>query len=300
MKNNIAKVGSAFKTQTSENMTDANDVSQQTRNTKNILERLTPSELFWYERLAALQPLQLPFETAGEQTEPRWTMSAWQSPLPKNGEEEPLRTLLQTFVIYLARLTQQTSFQIGWRVDEVKDESANLATVVPMAVEVALDKPWREVAGWVDDELSRLARHGTFSCDLFSCSPSLQAIPALATSRPWRIAVSLIKDDRPRDKKVSGELLTFQINEQGGFRWIYDENRLSTEVVLRMSEHLQVLAASNRMGDEIPSGSLICCLRLNVHYCWKLGTRLKSLILTRYVFISYLSNRQNKLQRPRR
>ncbi|MCC8384725.1 amino acid adenylation domain-containing protein [Photorhabdus laumondii subsp. laumondii] len=256
MKNNIAKVGSAFKTQTSENITDANDVSQQTRNTKNTLQRLTSSELFWYERLAAFQPLQLPFETAGDQTEPIWAMSAWQPPLPKNGEEEPLRTLLQTFVIYLARLTQQTVFQIGWSVDKVKDESANLAPVVPMAVEVAFDKPWREVAGWVDDELSRLVQYGTFSCDLFSCSPSLHAIPALATSRPWRIAVSLIKGDRPRDQKVSGELLTFQINAQGGFRWIYDENRLCTEVVLRMSEHLQVLAASKRMGDEIPIGQL--------------------------------------------
>ncbi|WP_118987820.1 non-ribosomal peptide synthetase [Photorhabdus sp. CRCIA-P01] len=256
MKNNIVKVGSAFKTQTSENITDANDVSQQTRNTKNILQRLTSSELFWYERLAAFQPLQLPFETAGEQTEPIWTMSAWQSPPQKNGEEEPLRTLLQTFVIYLARLTQQTVFQIGWSVDKVKDESANLAPVVPMAVEVAFDKPWREVAGWVDDELSRLARHGTFSCDLFSCSPSLHAIPALATSRPWQIAVSLIKGDRPRDQKVSGELLTLQINALGGFRWIYDESRLSTEVVLRMSEHLQVLAASKRMGDDIPVGQL--------------------------------------------
>ncbi|MCT8343371.1 amino acid adenylation domain-containing protein [Photorhabdus kleinii] len=256
MKNNIAKVGSAFKTQTSKNITDANDVSQQTRNTKNILQRLTSSELFWYERLAALQPLQLPFETAGEQTEPIWAMSAWQPPLPKNGEEEPLRMLLQTFVIYLARLTQQTVFQIGWSVDKVKDESVNLAPVVPMAVEVAFDKPWREVAGWVDDELSRLAQHGTFSCDLFSCSPSLHAIPALATSRPWRIAVSLIKGDRPRDQKVSGELLTLQINAQGGFRWIYDENRLSTEVVLRMSEHLQVLAASKRTGDEMPIGQL--------------------------------------------
>ncbi|WP_283256349.1 non-ribosomal peptide synthetase [Photorhabdus aballayi] len=256
MKNNIAKAGSAFKTQTSKNITDANDVSQQTQNTKNILQTLTPSELFWYERLVALQPIQLPFETDGEQTEPRWAMSAWQPPLPKNGEEESLQTLLQVFVVYLARLTQQTAFQVGWRVDEVKDESADQAPVVPMAVEVAFDKPWYEVADWVDKELSRLAQHGTFSCDLLSCSPSLHAIPALATSRPWRIAISLIKSDRPRDKRVSGELLTLQINEQGGFRWLYDENRLSTEVVLRMNEHLQVLAVSKRIGDKIPVGQL--------------------------------------------
>ncbi|WP_039879747.1 hypothetical protein [Photorhabdus temperata] len=146
MKDNIAKVGnvlkSEFLSQTSENMIDSNYASPQTQNTKNILQTLTPSELFWYERLTVLQPFQLPFETAGEQAEPRWAMSLWQSPLPKHGEEDSLRTLLQAFVIYLARLTQQTEFQIGWCVDEVKGKSANLAPVVPMIIEVAFGKPW--------------------------------------------------------------------------------------------------------------------------------------------------------------
>ncbi|KER01778.1 non-ribosomal peptide synthetase [Photorhabdus temperata] len=256
MKDNIAKMGSACKTehllQRSENITDANDASQPTQNTKDLSQALTPSESFWYERLAALQPFQLPFETAGNQAEPRWIISAWQSPLPKKGEEDPLQVLLQAFVIYLARLTQQTEFQIGWCVNELNETPADLAPVVPMAVEVAFDKPWRMVADWVDDELARLAQHRTFSHDLLIRLPSLQAIPALTTHRPWQIAVSVIQDDQT----APGELLTLQVNAQGGFRWVYDENRLSTEGVLRMSEHLQVLASSKRQGEEIPVGQL--------------------------------------------
>ncbi|WP_387468077.1 AMP-binding protein, partial [Photorhabdus sp. RM323S] len=227
--------------------------SQQAQNVKNTLQALAPSESFWYERLASLQPIQLPFEMIGEQTEPQWVMSPWQPPLPKNDEEEPLQALLQVLVIYLVRLTQQAEFQIGWCVDEVKGKSADvLAPVVPMTIEVAFDKPWSAVADWIDDELARLAQHQTFSRDLFTRSPSLRAIPALRTNRPWQIAVSVIQDDRPYDQEVSGELLTLQMNAQGGFRWIYDENRLSSEVILRMSEHLPVLALSKRSGDEIP------------------------------------------------
>uniref|UniRef100_UPI0036DF35FD amino acid adenylation domain-containing protein n=1 Tax=Photorhabdus sp. RM322S TaxID=3342825 RepID=UPI0036DF35FD len=256
MKDNITKMGSACKTghllQRSENITAANDASQPTQNTKNLSQALTPSESFWYERLAALQPFQLPFETAGDQAEPRWIMSAWQSPLPKKGEEDPLQVLLQAFVIYLARLTQQTEFQIGWGVNELNETPADLAPVVPMAVAVAFDKPWGAVADWVDDELARLAQHRTFSHDLLIRLPSLRAIPALTTHRPWQIAVSVIQDDQA----ALGELLTLQVNAQGGFRWIYDENRLSEEVVLRMSEHLQVLASSKRQGEEIPVGQL--------------------------------------------
>ncbi|NDL00647.1 non-ribosomal peptide synthetase [Photorhabdus bodei] len=256
MKDSIAQAGSDFKaellSQTSENITNVNDTLPPTQNVKNIPQTLTSSESFWCERLAALQPLQLPFETAGEQVEPSWVISDWQLPLPKNGEEEPLQTLLQAFVIYLARLTQQTVFQIGWYVDGVDDKSADLAPVVPMVVEMEFDKPWHVVANWLDGELARLARHRTFSRDLLARAPSLWAIPALTNHRPWRIAIAVIAEDRPCDQTVPGELLTLQINVQGGFRWIYDENRLSTEVILRMGEHLQMLAASKRQGEEVP------------------------------------------------
>ncbi|NHB90237.1 non-ribosomal peptide synthetase, partial [Photorhabdus tasmaniensis] len=259
MKDSIAQAGSALNAElfppASENITNVNDASSQIKNTKNVLKALTLSELFWYERLAALQSSQLPFETAREQVEPRWAISLWQSPLPKNGEEDPLQMLLQAFVIYLARLTQQTEFQIGWGV-KANDNLTELAPVVPMAVEVAFDKPWRAVADGIDNLLAQLVWHQTFSHDLLIRFPSLQAIPALTTRWPWQIAVSVIQDDKQCDQKVSGELLTLQVNAQGGFRWIYDANRLSGEVVQRMSEHLQVLALSKGNGDDIPVGQL--------------------------------------------
>ncbi|QXF34496.1 non-ribosomal peptide synthetase [Photorhabdus luminescens] len=259
MKDSVVKqekiVKAEFLSQTLENITSANDISQQTQNVKNIPKALTPSELFWCERLTMFEPLQLPFESAGNQTEPRWVMSPWQPPLLKNSEGDAWRTLLQAFVIYLARLTQQTEFQIGWCVNETKDKPdmlTDLSPVAPMVVEVAFDKPWCAVADWVDNELARLAQHHTFSCDLLSHSPALRTIPELTTSRPWRIAVSVIQDDSQYDQKVRGELLTLQINAQGGFRWIYDVNRLSAEIVQRMSEHLQVLISSKVKGDETP------------------------------------------------
>ncbi|OCQ51248.1 Tyrocidine synthase 3 [Photorhabdus australis subsp. thailandensis] len=256
MKYSVAKAESVLEaehlSQTLENITSENNASQQIQNIRNISQVLTSNELFWCERLASLQPLELPFDITEKQTEPRWVMSPWQPALPKNDEEDPLQALLQVFVIYIARLTHQTAFQIGWCVDEVTDKSTDLAPVVPMAVEVAFDKPWNVVADWVDDELTRLAQHYTFSRDLLSRSPSLRAIPALRTSQPWSIAVSVMNSDRLCDQNVPGELLTLQSNAQGDFRWIYDENRLSAEVIRRMSEHLQVLASSKRVSDEIP------------------------------------------------
>lgn len=145
MKDSIAQAGSTSKaellSQTSENITKVNDTLPPTQNVKNIPQMFTSNESFWCERLAALQPLQLPFEITGEPAEPSWVISDWQPPLPKNGEEEPLRTLLQVFVIYLARLTQQTTFQIGWCVDGVDDKSADLAPVAQWSLRWSLISP---------------------------------------------------------------------------------------------------------------------------------------------------------------
>ncbi|WP_038259918.1 AMP-binding protein, partial [Xenorhabdus cabanillasii] len=241
MKDNIATAGNSFNGEAFSGI--------------NTLQSLTPSELFWYQRLAALQPLQLPFDVPHKIAEPRWAISCWQSPSPQSGQEEPWRIVLQAFVIYLARLTQQPACQIGWEV-ALNDNRANLASVVPMSIAVAWDQPWCGVADAVDDELARLAQHQTFSRDRLSHLPSLHAIPELSTHYPWSIAVSVIQDDRQCDQKASGELLTLQINEQGGFRWVYDENRLSAEVIARMDDHLQVLLLSKGRSDDIPIGQL--------------------------------------------
>ncbi len=224
---------------------------QQAQNVKNTLQKRAPDEPFWYKRLTDLQPTHLPFDIPHKTEEPRWATSPWQSAFPQNSQETIWRTLLQAFIIYLTRLTQQTVCQVGWWV-ETNDELSHMASVVPMTIEATFDKPWREIAAAVDNELTLLAQYGTYSRDLFSRFPAPRTTSALRTRFLWPIAVSVVQDNKQYDQERFGELLTFQINTQGSFRWVYDGNRLSSEVILRMSEHLQMLLSSNRKNDEVP------------------------------------------------
>ncbi|MBS9425817.1 hypothetical protein [Photorhabdus caribbeanensis] len=143
MKDSVVKqegiVKAEFLSQALENITSENDISQQTQNVKNIPKTLTLSESFWCERLTMFQPLQLPFESAGSQAEPKWVMSPWQPLLPKNSEGDAWRILLQAFVIYLARLTQLAEFQIGWCVNEatVLAQALNRVLAISFEKEVA-------------------------------------------------------------------------------------------------------------------------------------------------------------------
>ncbi|CDH24832.1 non-ribosomal peptide synthetase [Xenorhabdus bovienii] len=220
----------------------------------NILQSLTSSELFWYQRFTNFQSLQLPFDIPHKIEASRWAISRWQPPPLQKDQETPWKIVLQAFVIYLARLTQQSTLQIGWDV-ALNNNQEDLASVVPMNIEVEWNNPWYKVADVVDEELSQLAQYQTFSYDLLSHFSLLSS--ELSNHRHlWPLAVAVVQDRRQSDQKASGNLLTLQIDKQGFFRWIYDENRLDTEMILRISEHLQILLLSEKSGKETPIAKL--------------------------------------------
>ncbi len=222
---------------------------KQSRAITAIHEALAPSESFWQDRLTRLEPLQLPFEHRENSTEPKWAASTWCTPLRGDNEAHPpLVVLLATFAIYLARLTGQKQFQIGWRVNEAEDKLnslACLAPVVPMEIVVDLDQPFAAVSHAIEIEHARLQRHHTFVRDLIARYPTLRSISGLRAARPWRIAASISSDETHSHLTPSagavGTLLTLQANASGAFRWIYDATRLDADQIQRISEHLQEL-----------------------------------------------------------
>ncbi len=239
---------------------------KQSKAIAEIHKKLASSESFWQDRLAHLQPLQLPFEHRESGAEPEWLASAWCASLSaKNESNQPLVALLSALAVYLARLTEHAQFQIGWHVDDAQDELkvlAGLAPIVPMAITVDLQRPFAEVFSAIAAEYARLQLHHTFVQSLITQSPALRSLPELSTARPWRVAVSVIFDETQPHliscAEAIGELLTLQVNARGAFRWIYDTKRLATDQVERMSEHLRQLSCASLNIDELemPAGKL--------------------------------------------
>ncbi|CBW75576.1 Non-ribosomal peptide synthetase modules [Mycetohabitans rhizoxinica HKI 454] len=232
----------------------------------DIRKALASSESFWQERLARLQPLPLPFEQGERALEPKWAISAWRPPLL--GKSEPKRSLtvlLSVLAIYLARLTEQAQFQIGWRVSETNDKPetlADLSPVVPMEIAVDVNQPFASVCHAIEAEYARLEQHHTFVRDLVVRHPALRSLPALHAARPWQVAVSVLSDEAPSqlacDTQASGALLTLQVKGDGAFRWIYDTHRMDARRVQCISEHLQALCDAASNNAETP----VCKLNL--------------------------------------
>ncbi|MCG1055447.1 AMP-binding protein, partial [Mycetohabitans sp. B5] len=234
--------------------------------TPDIRKALASSESFWQERLARLQPLPLPFEQGESGLEPKWAISAWCPPLlGKNKPKQPLTVLLSMLAIYLARLTEQAQFQIGWRVSETNDKPetpADLSPIVPMEIAVDLGQPFPSVCHAIEAEYARLKQHHTFVRDLIVQHPTLRNLPALRAAHPWQVAVSVLSDEASSqlasDMQASGALLTLQIKGDGAFRWIYDAHRMNAHRVQRISEHLRALCDSASNNVETP----VCKLNL--------------------------------------
>ncbi|WP_338861220.1 amino acid adenylation domain-containing protein [Mycetohabitans rhizoxinica] len=231
-----------------------------------IHEALAPHELFWQQRLARRQPLPLPFEQRERDAEPDWVASAWCPPLRARDEaSEPVMALLAVFAIYLARLTEQTQFQIGWRVNDAAaplQTLACLAPVVPMDVTVELGQPFAKILAAIKAEHAQLEQHHTFVRDLIARYPTLRDLPELRATRPWPVAVSVLPEETHSDLashcEAAGALLTLQIDARGAFRWVYDAKRLGADQIQRISEHLRELGHASLSVDdaEIPAGRL--------------------------------------------
>lgn len=239
---------------------------QQSDAVTKIHKTLAPHELFWQQRLARWQFWTLPFEHGERDTEPNWATSAWCPPLQEKSEaNQPVMTLLTVLAIYLARLTEQRQFQIGWRVNDADDPLkalACLAPVVPIDITVELDQPFARNLAHIDAEYARVQHHHTFVRDLIARCPALRSLPDLRTTHPWSVAVSVLPDQTQPDLVAYGEavgaLLTLQIDTRGAFRWLYDAKRLDADQVQRISEHLRELGHASLMaeGAEVPAGKL--------------------------------------------
>ncbi|MBN3772778.1 formyltransferase family protein, partial [Burkholderia sp. Se-20378] len=235
---------------------------------RQAYEAIGPHETFWAERLSRFHSRPFPFESAGHAgttNAPQWRTSAWWASvaLAAVPAQERVDHLLTAWGIYLARLTGEAGGQLGWHPIAGRSQARWLATffasIVPMELDIDLDRPFHEVLAVVAAERITLERQDTFSRDLIARQPILQSIKALHSEYPWHIAIALVSDDISEDEAASdialGGLLTLQVSTcDGRYRWIYDVSRLDEAQMHRTAQHLESLlhAAMSPRAAEIP------------------------------------------------
>ncbi|WP_223153698.1 non-ribosomal peptide synthetase [Bradyrhizobium japonicum] len=214
-------------------------------------------EEFWRRRLEQFSRLHPPFVSSSVAAAPsRWQSSSWFSPSglaisPQDRSEY----LVAAWLIYLARITGQQEFQLGWKPawDRLQTGSKLvMASVVPMDVRIELAHDFEEVRKTVAAEVAQLRAHASFARDLIARCPTLRGVVALRARQPWPIGIAITTEschaadalttNHKAGHALCGDLLTFEVCAlDGSFRWHFDAARLAPKQIDRMTQHLQTL-----------------------------------------------------------
>ncbi|WP_184108998.1 AMP-binding protein, partial [Sinorhizobium terangae] len=249
---------------------------EQARSLRAAHEEIAPQEDFWRQRLEQFKILQLPFlSSCPAEAPPKWQSSWWQraSGLVELPAKDRVEHLLTAWLVYLARVTGEAEFQVGWTPAPKASRAglpageAQIASVVPMEITIDLTHDFAAVRRAVAAEWDRLKEHDSFARDLIARYPTLRTMKALRSRRPWPIGITItanswsaagvLTSSRSAGAPQCGEVLTFEVCDvDGSFRWHFDANRLAPKQIDRMTQHLQNLLSGEIADVEQPVGRI--------------------------------------------
>ncbi|WP_454878888.1 amino acid adenylation domain-containing protein [Serratia inhibens] len=200
---------------------------------------------FWTPRLTHFYPAPFPPGPGRRAGVPaRWQATAWQRLEHISGEQ-----VLAAATLYLARMCNESDFQLGWITQDDHDWGrwSNLSVwALPLQVSIDNGQNFQHALTALQQEYGQLKAHA-------SCHPALLTRDAeLRAPLAWPTAVSIVsrRTDQglqPEDEGVaaimaSGSRAVLQIcKTDGAFRWTYDAASVADEQMLRATQHLLML-----------------------------------------------------------
>ncbi|BEO82635.1 non-ribosomal peptide synthetase [Serratia marcescens] len=212
------------------------------------------SAAFWQPRLTRYYPAPFPPGPGRQADLPaRWQATAWQRLEKIAGEQ-----VLAAATLYLARMCNETDFQLGWITPDDRNWGrwAHLsARVLPLQVSVDHTSNFQQALAALEQEYSQLRAHADYHPALLTRDADLRA------PQTWPTAVSIVSRRsaqglQPEDEGVaaimaSGSRAVLQIcKADGAFRWVYDAASVADEQMLRATQHLLML-----LNDAVRAGS---------------------------------------------
>ncbi|MCA9977758.1 MAG: AMP-binding protein, partial [Anaerolineales bacterium] len=203
---------------------------------------LCQHESFWRARLATSQPVGLPFLRYKPTAAPPSRYAIHPSALPA---VDPA-LLLAALAVYLFRLGQHDTFDLGFRVSPFAlGKLADLwAQIVPLRVALQADWTLAQVKAAMQTELDRLQRRHSYGQDIILRYPDLRNLTRLRVSQPFPVAVALV--ERLDAYRAAGVDCALALAPGQGARWHYHPDALDDDSVRRLDAQLCTLLADMR------------------------------------------------------
>jgi len=202
-------------------------------------------EGFWAARLATLAPLDLPYADRLTAAAARHETLA----LPKVPDRD---TVVQSFALFLARLTGRSSFDLAFR-DAALSSLADVAPVVASLIaprvplRVALDPSSSTAAARtaLAEEMDRVRKRVGFATDIAARRPALRHL----AGRPFSLAVGVELVESLEDRLPAQGDLTLVVARDGACCWVYDASILTEAQVATMARQFAAVRDAAATGE---------------------------------------------------
>ena len=225
--------------------------------TDNVDATITKYEKFWAERLADLQPLKIPYakQTASQQKQGMETIKTINPELLAclkesfpNVQQSDL--LFAVLMVYFARISDTTSFDLGYVDPELTQQVVNLdalfATHIPCRLELDLERDLAAIIPQIREQVEFAKQHQSYRLDLNLRYPALDSVTDIKSGRVFPVVIERVSSwSEGRANQMHGRDLTLVICEgESKFCWRYNPEVFDAKDVDRMWLQFQTLLES--------------------------------------------------------
>lgn len=220
-------------------------------NITRIHSQLCRYEDFWIQRLASLEPIEVPYKkrrviagNASEYQEERFSTSMLTM---KNRElsESPGDMVLAAFLLYLSRIGVKETFDINFRDGSLQEvlmgEEVFFASHVPLRIDEDYEESFEEFFKAIQKQIESVRSHESYARDLVLRDPTLRKtfIPHFSQRLP--VVVERTKHLSGYQPKCDADLLVVIPDDGKKCVWLYDREVLEGTAIDRMREQFTVL-----------------------------------------------------------
>lgn len=222
---------------------------------------LCPHESFWVERLAAIQPISLPYLERAATPDQSARRVRLPMPIPAEvntflqNQQSGWRLsdfLLAAWVAYLARLNGVSCFDLGFKPAELKRSLAGLeglfSATVPLRIELNPMWPFEQVYQAMRDGVELVNHHQTYARDVPARYPELSSLPQPGVKPLWPVIVEQVENlIDPHKSETADSNLTLVIPlEETSYScyWLYDPQVLTESNLVRIAAQFSTLLQS--------------------------------------------------------
>ncbi len=224
---------------------------------------LVKHENFWLQRLATLNPIDVPYATKNKGYQRKFQWQDWtvSSLVTEFLADRQLKWALSDFLVaviaaYLSRIAQQNCFDIAIKFPELDRQLVGIpelfADEVPCRINIDHSQSFETIFAAIDQELQVLKQHQTYARDIVLRYPELQTLSKLKLENRLPVSIHHVtsaSSNRVKSIKANSGLassslshgLTFVISDRGDDCYCcYDANILDENSVNRLLEQLNI------------------------------------------------------------